>query len=536
MVDALNAGTGGAVTASLTAGGTGIQLTDAAGGTAGLTVAAGATATALGLTGTAATGTLSGKDLDRQWLTGSTLLSGLNGGQGIGDGSFTITTAAGASTTVTVDSSVTTVAQLLYQINSKGVAGLTASVNATGNGIQVNDASGGAGQLSIADATGTAATDLNLAGTAATGTTSIDGAYSKTVTLGPNDTLTSAAAAINAADAGVTATLISDGSSTNPYRLSITADHSGSAGGVTFDAGTTGLAAQTLVAAQDAAVFVGGSSSNGSSGAAAAQPLLVTSATNSVSDVIQGVTLNLLNVSPGTVNLTVAADPDDLVKSLGSFTDTYNALSTSISSQSTYNTSSQTGGLLLGDPVALGIQSGLSSLLNATVPGNGDYKTLYNVGFAVDNTGALTFDEDAFRAAFAKDPAAVQALFNATATTTTANASSGSAANGSTGAVVVNTGVAYAIDQTLTHLVDPISGTVTAATNELSTEERGFNDQITQLNALLDEKKAVYEEQFANMESALASLQSISSTLGSIGSLGASTTSKSSSSSSSSSS
>ena len=42
----------------------------------------------------------------------------------------------------------------------------------------------GAGQLTIADATGTAATDLNLAGTAAAGTTDVDGAYAKTITLG----------------------------------------------------------------------------------------------------------------------------------------------------------------------------------------------------------------------------------------------------------------------------------------------------------------------------------------------------------------
>ena len=212
VIAAINAATGGAVTASLNAAGTGVRLTDDTGGTGTLSAAdADGTdsATALGLTGSAVDGTLGGKDLDRQWLTGSTLLSSLNGGQGIGDGTFTVTTAAGAAATVTVGSGVTTVAQLLYQINSKGVAGLTASVNATGDGIQIDDASGGAGQLTVADATGTAAADLNLAGTAAVGSTSIDGAYAKTVTLGANDTLTSAAAAINAADAGVTATIIS---------------------------------------------------------------------------------------------------------------------------------------------------------------------------------------------------------------------------------------------------------------------------------------------------------------------------------------
>ncbi len=525
VVDAINAGTNGAVTASLSTSGTGIELTDATGGTGSLSVAAGATATALGLTGSSTSGTLSGKDLDKQWLTTNTLLSSLNGGKGISDGTFTITTAAGASATVTVDGTITTVGQLLYQINSKGVSGLTASVNATGNGILISDASGGAGQLSVTDNSGSAASDLNVASTAAAGTHAIDGAYSKTITVSANDTLATVVKAINAANAGVTATIISDGSSTAPYRLSLTSNNSGTAGAVTFDAGTTGLAAQTLVAAQDAAVFVGGASSNASGGSSAttAQPLLVTSSSNTVTNVIAGVTLNLLGVSSGTVQLTVAADADNLVKSLTDFTTSFNTLAETIGSQSTYNTSSQIGGLLLGDPVALDITSEMYAALSTRVPNNGDYPTLYNVGFSVDENGQLTFDEDTFRAALAADPTAVEALFNSTTT----------AANGSSGTITTDHGVAYAFDKVLTQLADPISGTVTSAVSELTTEEQGFTDQITQLNALLAQKQEVYQTQFDNMESALATLRSISSSLASIGTVTTPTSTKTTSSSSS---
>ena len=524
VINGINAATAGKVTASLKASGNGIQLTDTSGGTGSLTVAAGATATALGLTGSSATGTLAGKDLDKQWLTGNTPLSSLNGGKGIGDGTFTLTTAAGASATVTVDGTVNTVNDLLYQINSKGVPGLSASIDATGNGIRVNDASGGAGQLTVADNSGTAAADLNLAGTAAAGTTAIDGAYVKTITVGPNDTLATVAKAINAAGAGVTATVISDGSPTAPYRLSVTSNNSGTAGAVTFDAGTTGLAAQTLVAAQDAAVFVGGGGGGGGSSATTAQPLLVTSSSDTVTNVIAGVSLNLLGASAGPVQLTVAADADSLVKSLDTFTTTFNTLSKTISTQSTFNTSNNSAGLLLGDPVALDVQSSLFAMLNTSVPNNGNYQTLYNVGFGVDGNDQLTFDESAFRTAFAADPTGVEALFNATTT-----AANGSSPTPTPTPTTVQTGIAFAFDKVLTQLSDPISGTVTSAVAELSTEEQGFNDQITQLNTLLAQKQQVYQTQFANMESALAKLQSIGSTLSSMNSSGSTSTAKSSS-------
>ena len=515
VIDAINAGTNGKVTASLKTSGNGIQLTDASGGTGSLTVAAGATATALGLAGTSATGTIAGGDLDKQWLTDNTLLSSLNGGTGIGAGTFTVGTAAGASATVTVGSGVTTVGQLLYQINSKGVPGLSASINATGNGIQVNDTSGGTGVLTVADNSGTTAADLNIAGTAATGTTSINGAYVKTIAVSANDTLSTVAAAINNSGAGVKATVISDGSTTAPYRLSITSANSGTAGAVAFDAGTTGLAAKTLVAAQDAAVFIGGDgSTSGTSGAA--QPLLVTSSTNTVTGVIPGVSLDLLGVSTGPVQLTITGDADNLVKSLDSFTTTFNALTTSITKQSTFDTATNQGGLLLGDPVALNIQDGVIGMLGTRLANNGNYDSLYSVGFSVGADDQLSFDEDTFRAAFAADPTAVENLFNATSTT----------ANGSSGATTTTqTGIAYAMNNLLTQLADPVSGSVTLAQTELTTEEQGFTDQVTQLNGLLEQKRAVYQTQFNDMESALASLKSIGSTLSGIGLVSASTAS-----------
>jgi flagellar hook-associated protein 2 len=513
VLDDINNATGVKLSASLNSAGNGIQITDTSGGTGNLTIAdaeGGTSAEALGINGTFTPeqSTVQGKDLDKQWVTDSTLLSSLNGGKGIDQSAFTITNSKGAVTTINLASkNITTVGNLLYQINSQQAAGVTASINPAGNGILLTDTAGGAGKLTVADTNGTAAEDLNIAGTA-TGTT-INGAYEKTITVGANDTLSTVATAINNLNFGVTATIINDGSSVAPYRLSLTASNPGSDGSVVVDTGTTSLNTQTLVAAQNAAVFIGSSTSQ--------QPLLVTSSSNNITNVISGVTLNLTGVSSSPVTLNVSQDTSGISSALSTFVSTFNSLTSQISTQSTFNSSTNTAGILLGNPVASTITSSLYNTLN-TVVGGGSYQVLAQLGITVGNNGQLTFDQDTFNQAIATDPSAVENLFNATTTYQTSNGSS----------TTVNSGVAYKIDSVLTQLIGPVSGTVTSAESELAAESQGFTAQITQLNTLLAQQKSVLETEFANMESALASLQSQQASLSSIGSVSSSSSSSSS--------
>jgi flagellar hook-associated protein 2 len=513
VLNDINNATGVKLNASLNSAGNGIQITDASGGTGNLVIAdanGGTSAETLGINGTFSNTQTSvqGKDLQKQWVTDSTLLSSLNGGKGVDQSAFTITNSKGAVSTITVGANVTTVGQLLYQINNAQGGGVKASINPAGNGILLSDTAGGAGKLTVADTNGTAAEDLNIAGTAATGSTTINGAYEKSITVGPNDSLSTVEQEINNLHFGVTATIVNDGSSVAPYRLSLTATNSGSAGGVVVDTGTTNLNTQTLVAAQNAAVFIGSSTSQ--------QPLLVTSSSNNITNVISGVTLNLTGVSSQPVTLNVSQDTSGISTALGNFVTTFNSLTSQISQQSTFNSSSNSAGILLGDPVASNITSSLYNVLNTTV-GGGSYKVLAQLGITVGNGGQLQFDQDTFNQAIATDPSGVENLFNATSTTNNSNGST----------TTLNTGLAYQIDTTLKQLIDPISGSVTSAEKELSAESQGFTDQITQLNALLAQQKTVLETQFADMESALASLQSQQASLSSIGSVSTSSSSSS---------
>ena len=514
VINAINA-SGASVTASLKSSGNGIQLVDNSGGTGNLTIAdtTGTSAAQLGITGTFATSQTSvqGADLQRQWVTNSTQLSTLNGGNGIGKGKITITNAAGQTTTVDLSgSTINTVSDVLSQINNKGLAGVTASINSAGNGIVINDTSTGAGKLTIADVDSTTAADLNIAGKATTN--SINGAYEKTITVGPNDTLASVQAAINAANFGVRATIINDGSATSPYRLSLTAQNSGTAGRVVIDTGTTGLATTNLVTAQDAAVFLGSGNS--------ANPLLVTSSSNQVTGIINGVTLSLVGVSTGAVQLSVTNDPDSIVTQLSNFTTEFNDLADAISTLTSYDTTTNTAGLLLGDPTVATIQNDMYDMLNKVVNTGGKYKVISDVGITVGDGAKLSFDEDTFRAAFATDANSVQNLFSATQTVT--------AADGTT--TTNKLGLGYSIDTAMGQLIDPVSGIVTLENSSLDAEVSNFQDQITQLNAVIANKQSLLQEQFANMEEVLANLQGQQTALNSLSGITTSSSSSSSSS------
>src|SRR5690606_24155349 len=117
---------------------------------------------------------------------------------------------------------------------------------------------------------------------------------------------------------GAFASIINDGSAAAPYRLSLNSRNGGYAGRIVFDAGATALSAQTLVEAQDAAVFLGGSDNE--------RPLLVTSSRNQITGVIPGVTLDLHGVSTGPVTLNVSATPDKAIETVTAFTEGFNEL------------------------------------------------------------------------------------------------------------------------------------------------------------------------------------------------------------------
>ena len=171
VADAINAATGGAVTASLA--NDRLVLTDTTGGGGPTTVEdinGSFAAAELGLDVASAGGVLTGRRLSSG--LNSTLLRNLNGGGGVATlGTLTLTDRAGEAATVDLSAAETlddVVAAVNGAVSGSAVKlGIVAEVDAAGTGLVVRDTTGGAGNLVIADGTGTAAADLGIAVNAA---------------------------------------------------------------------------------------------------------------------------------------------------------------------------------------------------------------------------------------------------------------------------------------------------------------------------------------------------------------------------------
>jgi flagellar hook-associated protein 2 len=149
VLDAINNASGLHVKASLNSSASGIQIADTSGGTGNLVIG-GAAATALGLAGTFDTSVdaARGANLHRQYVSANTLLSDYNGGKGVSQGSFKITTASGKTTIITLTSSQVSLGDVIKQINDREI-GVTASTNANGNGILLTDSTTGSLKLMV---------------------------------------------------------------------------------------------------------------------------------------------------------------------------------------------------------------------------------------------------------------------------------------------------------------------------------------------------------------------------------------------------
>ena len=241
---------------------------------------------------------------------------------------------------------------------------------------------------------------------------------SKTITIDEsNRTLSGIRDAINKADMGVTASIINDGSG---YRLLMTSEETGEQNAMRIealdDSGnllTSGLS--TLAYNENQlADSTTTQTSKGEDAQLQVNGLTITRSSNSVDEVIKGVTLNLKNADVGTnVTVTVTADTEKLTESIQSFVDSYNNLKTFIDDLSSYNADTQQAGLLLGDSTIRTMMSQIRSLISEPIVGlTGKYRSLTELGVNTnrDNEYLLDFDTSTFNSALTADRQAIVGL------------------------------------------------------------------------------------------------------------------------------
>ncbi len=490
-LDAINSvtdGSGNALfQAEVTTGGTGIRIRDIGGGT--ITAFQGATATSLKLSANN-TAEVSSGDLQLRYISENTTLASLNSGKGVDMAKFRVTAADGDSGTVTLSESThKTVNDVLRAINNLNI-GVTARINANGDGIELVDASGGAGTLSVTDQGGTAAADLRIAGRAESGTTTINGSFARTIEVAASDTLDTLVTKINASNTGVRASIINDGTGVTPYRLILTSTTPGSSGRLNYDPGTTGLDFNVLSEAKDATLVIGSIDSPGA--------IVVTSGTNTVENVVDGLTLQLQGTSAQPVNVTVSRDVETVMSDVQTFIDAFNDTLDRMDELTKFNSETQEKGILLGDPAILSIRQRMYSELSSSLSVTGKLNRLSDVGVTLKNGGRLSLDEDAFKAAFDKSPDDVIKLFTETATV-----------NGKT----VKRGIGARLDAMIDDLTNSSTGYITRQRNSIQDRVDLYNERADALEKLLDQKETRLYAQFQAMETALAKLQSQQSAL-----------------------
>ena len=322
---------------------------------------------------------------------------------------FQALSATASDTTVLSASASGTATPGSYQIE---VSQLAQQQKLASSGYATTDAVVGSGTLTIQF--GTYDSGLNSF------TANADKA-TKSIAIDPaHNTLAGIRDAINAANAGVTATIVNDGS-TAGNRLVLTSADSGAANSlkisVTDDDGN-GLDGSGLSALAYDPTAAAGSGKNLGQVAAAQDALLkidgiaVKQSTNTVKNAIDGVTLNLAQTNVGkALTLTVSRDTKTVTDAVQAFVNAYNSATGTIKKLTAFNGPGAQNGILLGDSTARTIQTQMRSLLSTSVDSGGALTTLSQIGVSFGSDGTLSLDSAKLNTAINTNFDGIAALF-----------------------------------------------------------------------------------------------------------------------------
>ncbi|MFZ4215278.1 flagellar filament capping protein FliD [Pantoea endophytica] len=320
---------------------------------------------------------------------------------------------------------------------------------------------------------------------------------SKDITLTSDQTsLTGMRDAINGAGAGVSASIIkvADGED----RLSLTASKTAEANAVSsvtvtgddtlqgivgFDA-TKSDADNPLdlsVKAQDAELTVNN--------------VAITSSTNTISDALEGITLNLSDVTSGNQSLTITQDSSKASTAISNFVDAYNNLLDQFNALTKYtavdtgsDTQDSSNGALLGDSTLRSIQTQIKSLLTNNTSSS-TYKTLAQIGVTSDpTTGELTLDADKLKTELTKDPSGIKEMI---------------VGDGKT------TGITTKLATNLTSWLSS-TGSIQSAKDGVSKTLNTLTEQYNSTNTRINNLIARYKAQFTQLDVTMNSLNSTS--------------------------
>lgn len=511
------------ITVELDEMGTGLRFTDVSGGSGNLSIVGSGgindTAVALGIstgTGGVAESVFTGDRIQRGYVGLNTLVEDLNGGKGIGTGTFRVIDANAKAHEIEIGTDIRTVADLLRAVDS-AIEGddVSIRINDNGDGFVIEDTSGAAGTMVIEDVSGSVASSLKIEGEADSATPNmIVGSYETTIEFDPDDTLRDVMTKINEAGVGVSASILNEGVGANPFRLSLTARESGVAGRTLIDTGGFDLGLTQLEQGQDAKAFFGSSDP--------AKAVLFTSSSNTITDVFEGLTLNLQSASDEAVTINVASDRGELETKIEEFVTAFNETLDRIDFQSRFDEETEARGPLLGDSTLLGLKNAMvRTILGGPLNVSGRFSNLSQVGLTLGDGARLELDKDKLREAIEQDPQAVEDLLIAREID-----QSGGVTVLEGGIEVTNPlaretfsslGIFARIEELSKTYIDSVDGVLTARGRALDNQVELQEDRIAFFDLKLADKRTRLEREFASLETIISNFQAQQAALASLG-------------------
>jgi flagellar hook-associated protein 2 len=348
----------------------------------------------------------------------------------------------------------------------------TLSDTTLGTASTLPDASPGTYNIDVSQlATAQKSVSAPQSSTASVGTGTLNitvGGKTMNVSVGANDTLADIAANINggSGNPGVTATIVSG---TSGDQLVLTSTSTGTKNAFTVsasgdsDSGVTALASSLdspSSAATDAQLTI--------------DNIPVTSASNSVSGALTGVTLNL--AATGSTQLTVAQSTAPISQAVNDFVTAYNSYATTVNQLDSYDSTTKEAGVLLGDQTLSTVQSQISGVLSSNVAGS-PLANLASLGITRNADGTLALNSTTLANTLSSNPTSVQQLFSGT----------------------------HGIGTQLSTLVTNFNsndGVLQSKINSLTTDLNNESTQQTALNA----RMAVYQQQLVQQYTSLSTL------------------------------
>lgn len=236
------------------------------------------------------------------------------------------------------------------------------------------------------------------------------------VSILAGDKLSDVASKINGANAGVSASVLTDASG---ERLLLRSKSTGEKFGFRLSVMESGDTDPLSAGNNDAtglSRLVNGSTVTQAAANAKAEVngIPVSSATNTFASTISGVTFKLEQVTTSPIEITVAKDNSAVQSNIDGFVKAYNAINQLLQDATKFDAATKSAGLLQGDSTAVALQSALRSAVQSVTSGGGSYQRLADIGITQQLGGDMVVDSGKLNKALTDNAEDVKNLFRNT--------------------------------------------------------------------------------------------------------------------------